>query len=226
MKWQNNEVIIKKSSRKKTMNIVVERNGCLSVLVPEQVQEKEILDVLNFKEYEITKKIIKWQEANENKVVRRYVNGQSFMYLGKNYSLHFIENQRSKLLLKGGKFLMSSNSDNPRQEFINFYKKQAKIKIIERFELYKNSVNVKPQKVDIRDIQNRWGSCTTKNEIFYHWKCIMAPINVIDYLIVHELCHLEHSDHSREFWHKVSSILPDYEAAKTWLTTNGVKLTI
>lgn len=226
MKWQDNEVTIKKSSRKKTMNIVVERNGSLSVLVPEQTQEQEILDVLNLKEYEITKKIIQWKETQANRVVRRYMSGQSFMYLGKNYSLHFIDNQRNKLYLKNGKFLMKSDIDNPRQEFINFYKKQAKIKIIERYQLYKNLVNKEPRKIEIRDIQNRWGSCTPKNEIYYHWKCIMAPINIIDYLIVHELCHLEHSDHSREFWNKVSSILPDYERSKNWLKINGIKMEI
>ena len=80
--------------------------------------------------------------------------------------------------------------------------------------------------MDVRDIQNRWGSCTRNKEIYYHWKCIMAPPKVLDYLIVHELVHLECPNHSREFWDKVGVLLPDYENSKDWLTQNGIRLDI
>ena len=226
MKWHDNEVTIKKSSRKKTMNIVIERDGNLTVLVPEKADEQTIIKILDSKEYDITQKLLLWQETHKNKVVRRYVDGQSFLYLGKNYCLEFVENQRTHLLLKDGKFLMSTNVDNPRQAFINLYKKQAKVKIKERFEHFKSLLNLKPSGIEVRDIQNRWGSCTPKREIFYHWKCIMAPPKVLDYLIVHELVHLEYPNHSREFWNKVGILLPDYENSKEWLTENGIKLDI
>lgn len=131
MKWHNEDIVIKRTNRRKTMAIVVERNGSLSVLAPEQLEEDKITDILNKKEYEITKKIIQWQESHQNKVVRRFIDGQSFMYLGRNYCLQFVDNQRTHLLLKNGKFLMSANVNNPRQAFVNFYKKQAKIKIKE-----------------------------------------------------------------------------------------------
>lgn len=226
MKWHNKDVIVKKTNRKKTMNIVIERDGSLAVLVPEQLEEENIIDILNKKEYAITKKIIKWEAAHKNKVVRRYIDGQSFMYLGKNYCLQFNENQKTHLLLKNGKFLMSSNVDNPRNAFISYYKRQAKVKLKERFDYYKTLLNIKPNKMDIRDIQNGWGSCTPNKEIFYHWKCVMAPLKVIDYLVVHELVHLEYPNHSREFWGKVALILPDYKNSKTWLLENGIKLDI
>lgn len=177
-----------------------------------------ILAAVRYKVY-IEKELI-------HKVIRRYVDGQSFMYLGKNYCLQFVENQRINLLLKNGKFLMSSNVDNPRLAFINYYKKQAKIKLKERFDYYKTLLNITPNGMDIRDIQNRWGSCTPNREIFYHWKCIMDPLKVIDYLVVHELVHLVHPNHSREFWGKVALVLPDYETSKTWLAENGIKLDI
>lgn len=226
MKWHNEDVIVKKTNRKKTMNIVVERNGSLCVLAPEKLEEEKILDILDKKEYEITKKIIQWKESHQNKVVRRFIDGQSFMYLGKNYCLQFVENQRIHLLFRNGKFLMSSNVDNPRQAFVNFYKKQAKIKIKERFNYFKSLLNLKPTGMDVRDIQNRWGSCTPNKEIYYHWKCIMAPPKVLDYLIVHELVHIEYPNHSREFWDKVGILLPDYENSKDWLTQNGIRLDI
>lgn len=226
MKWHNEDVTIKKTGRKKTMNIVIERDGNLCVLVPENLEEEDILNILNKKEYEITKKIILWNESHRNKVVRRYIDGQSFMYLGKNYCLQFVKNQNSNILLKNGRFLMNSNVKNPRQTFINYYKTQAEIKIKERFDYYKSFLNLPLAKMDIRDIQNRWGSCTPRGEIFYHWKCIMAPIKVLDYIIVHELVHLIYPNHSREFWDKVGSILPDYENSKDWLLKNGIRLDV
>ena len=226
MKWHNKDISIKKTSRKKTMNIVVERNGSICVFVPENFDEKQIIDILDKKEYEITKKIIQWEETHQNKLVRRFIDGQSFMYLGKNYCLQFMDNQKNHLLLKNGKFLMSSNVDNPRKAFVNFYKKQAKIKIKERFNYYKSLLNSSSANMDIRDIQNRWGSCTPNKEIYYHWKCIMAPLKVLDYLVVHELVHLEIPNHSREFWDKISVLLPDYENSRDWLSLYGINLDV
>ena len=77
--------------------------------------------------------------------------------------------------------------------------------------------------VQIREMATRWGSCTPLGNIFFNWRCVMTPLFVLDYLIVHELIHLEYPDHSRDFWSRVSEILPEYGLAKDWLTNNGVR---
>lgn len=220
------DIDVIRTSRKKTMHIVIERDGTVSVQVPIDMEEERILAILKTKEYEIHKKLTYWRELNEQQIERRFISGQSFMYLGKNYNLQIIENQKINLILKNGKFLLSSKTSNPRTAFVKFYKQQANLKISERLVLYKNVVKQFPELIAIRELPTRWASCTPEGNIFFNWKCVMAPIVVLDYLIIHELVHLEHHNHSRAFWDKVSNICPNYQEYETWLKRNGVRMTI
>ena len=220
------EISVIRSARRKTMHIVIERDGTVSVQVPEDMIEESILSVLKTKEYEIHKKISYWRELNEQHIERQFISGQSFMYLGKNYNLHIVEGQKRNLLLKDGKFLLSNKATDPREAFVKFYKQQALLKITERLEIYKSIVSHSPQKIAIRELPTRWASCTPDRNIFFNWKCVMAPIAVLDYLIIHELVHLEHPNHSRAFWDKVSTVCPNYKEYETWLKRNGVRMSI
>jgi hypothetical protein len=208
------------------MHIVIERDGTVSVQVPEKLEDERILEILHTKEYEIHKKLLYWKELNKEQIERQYVSGQSFMYLGKNYNLHIVENQKRNLVFKDSKFLLSDKAINPRDAFVQFYKKQAKLKIAERISIYQKAVRKLPGKVEIRELPTRWASCTPDGNIYFNWRCVMAPMAVFDYLIIHELVHLEHPNHSRAFWDKVSAVCPNYLEYETWLKRNGVKMTI
>jgi predicted metal-dependent hydrolase len=188
--------------------------------------EERILSILKSKEYEIHKKLLYWKELNKEQIERQYVSGQSFLYLGKNYNLQLVEGQKRNLIFKGGKFLLSDKAVSPRGAFVKFYKEQAKIKITERLLLHQNPGNKMPGKVEIRELPTRWASCTPTGNIYFNWKCVMAPMVVLDYLIIHELVHLEHPNHSRAFWDKVSILCPNYQQQETWLKRNGVRMTI
>jgi len=220
------EIKLIRSPRRKTLHIVIERDGSVSVQAPDNVEEERVMSLLQAKEYEINKKLLYWKELNRERIERQFVSGQSFMYLGKNYNLHIMEGQKRNLILKDGKFLLSSNVLLPRDVFVNFYKRQAKIKISERLALFQDSVQKAPQKVGIRELPTRWASCTPEGNLYFNWKCVMAPIVVLDYLIIHELVHLEYHNHSREFWAKVSTVCPRYLEHETWLKRNGVRMTI
>lgn len=222
MKWHNENVTIKKTNRKKTMDIVVERNGTLCVLVPKKLNEERILDILNKKEYDITKKVIQWKESHQNRIVRRFIDGQSFMYLGKNYCLHFVDTPNVPLSLQNGRFVMDSRINNPRQVFVDFYKKQARMVIQKRFCYFANMLDVKPIDMQIRDIRSRWGSCTPNKRIFYHWKTVMLPPKILDYIVLHELMHIKYPRHSRQFWNEMANVLPDYMNAIDWLKIQGI----
>lgn len=220
------DINVIRSARKKTMHIVIERDGTVSVQVPENIEDERILEILQTKEYEIHKKILYWKELNKEQIKRQYVSGQSFMYLGKNYNLHIVENQKRNLIFKDGKFLLSDKAIDPRDSFVQFYKKQAKLKIAERISIYQKAVIKLPGKVEIRELPTRWASCTPDGNIYFNWKCVMAPIAVLDYLIIHELVHLEHPNHSRAFWDKVSAVCPSFQEYEAWLKRNGVRMTI
>eukprot|EP00831_Metopus_contortus_P005866 TRINITY_DN12210_c0_g1_i4.p3 TRINITY_DN12210_c0_g1~~TRINITY_DN12210_c0_g1_i4.p3 ORF type:complete len:123 (+),score=27.65 TRINITY_DN12210_c0_g1_i4:169-537(+) len=81
-----------------------------------------------------------------------------------------------------------------------------------------------PTDIRIKEQKKRWGSCTSKNELLFNWRCIMAKSNALDYIVVHEMCHMYHKDHSKEFWELVASVLPDFEVRKEWLRNYGVRM--
>lgn len=219
-------IAVIRTTRKKTMHIVIERDGTVIVQVPADMKEERILAILKTKEYEIHKKLLYWKELNKEHIERQYISGQSFLYLEKNYNLHVIEGQKQPLVFKNGKFLLSDQTVNPGEAFVKFYKKQARLKIGERLLIYQKAVNKIPGKINIRELPTRWASCTPAGNIYFNWKCVMAPVAVLDYLIIHELVHLELPNHSRAFWDKVSTICPRYQEHETWLKRNGVRMTI
>lgn len=223
MIWRDFPIAVHRTFRKKTMSIVIERDGSLAVQIPHSMPDDQIINILNQKEYEIFQKRARWQEANREYVSRQYLSGQSFLYLGKSYLLSVVHGQRRHLIFRNSTFYLSSDAPNPKMDFIRFYRRQAKIKIAERLEFLRQKISRMPNKVQIKEMPTRWGSCTPQGNVYFNWRCVMTPIFVLDYLIVHEITHLEYQDHSREFWLRVSEILPDYTCAKDWLKTNGVR---
>ena len=79
-------------------------------------------------------------------------------------------------------------------------------------------------RITIREQKTRWGSCSSKGNLNFNWKLILAPPEVLDYVVVHELCHLKKMNHSKAFWDEVGKVMPEYETYKLWLKENGWKL--
>ena len=92
-----------------------------------------------------------------------------------------------------------------------FYVQKSKLVTKERTEIYQKLLGVTPRSIKIDKMPNRWGSCNTKKEITYNYLIVMLPMELIDYIVVHELCHIYHMNHDRSFWRKIGSILPDYK---------------
>jgi predicted metal-dependent hydrolase len=221
------DIEIKRSNRTKTLSINIERDGSVNVIVPSDLEESKIMEIVKSKEYEIHKQITKNKELNKERIDRKFVPGQSFLYLGKSYNLHIDEKQDEPLKLRNGKFILASKSIEKAEEvFIKFYKKMGKPILEKRVTFFKEFIKEKPNELKIVDLKTRWASCTPSGNLNFHWKCFMAPISVLDYLIVHELVHLKHLNHSRQFWDEVSIIIPDYKIHEEWLRKNGVKMTL
>lgn len=73
-------------------------------------------------------------------------------------------------------------------------------------------------------LKSKWGSCSRTNQLRFNWRIVMAKTSIIDYVIVHELCHLVHKNHSKEYWNLLRTMMPDYEKKKEWLRVNGKML--
>ena len=101
-----------------------------------------------------------------------------------------------------------------------YLKDQAHNIILPKVEYYAQLTQLKPTAIKIRQYRARWGSCNSRGELSFNYLLMMLPIDVIDYVIVHELCHLQHLNHSKDFWQLVTNFYPDYEAAKQWIKSN------
>ena len=144
---------------------------------------------------------------------KEFVNGEEFFYMGKIHRLEF-ENRKGLGLR------------DRREKVIKWYKGQAFQKITERANYFSNLTGWKFKSIRITKAESRWGSCSPKGSINFSWKLIMTPLDVIDYVIVHELAHIPEKNHSYRFWNKVSSVLPDYKERRKWLRENSAKFKV
>src|SRR5260221_4500644 len=139
MKLEDLDITIEKSDRRKTVSIFIERNGSVKVLAPATANDKKVETAVKSKEYQIFSKIAKWKELNQGKVNRKFVSGQSFLYLGRNYRLKLTENQDVPLKISGGFFHLDKKYlPKADKVFKDFYRDKALTKIQERLKLIEN----------------------------------------------------------------------------------------
>ena len=212
-----------KRSRRKTLSIYLERDGSISVLAPAHFTDDEIHAIVSRKNFQLYKYLAEREELNATRSLREIVSGESFPYLGRNYRLQFVEEQPVPLLLKEGYFcLKRADKDNAPAIFKEFYRTKGLPRITKRVRHFKELMGVEIGQIRVMDLQHRWASCsTTTSDLNFHWKCLMGPLSILDYIIVHEMAHLKFDNHSDAFWNEVDKIMPDYRERKSWLRFNG-----
>jgi predicted metal-dependent hydrolase len=215
---------------RRTTDIVIERNGLIVVHPPMDYTPEQVDAVVESKRMWIYRNLADWRDLNTTAVVREWVNGETFLYLGCAYRLSLVAEQDCDLKLKEGRFCLSrklidiGSAEAAKKAFETYYSDKGLLRINERVKYFAAKVGVTPKSVKIRDMGYRWASCNKNNELSFHWKCMMAPPKIIDYIIVHELCHIHHLNHSDAFWNEVDKIMPDYRERKEWLRQNGANL--
>jgi len=135
------------------------------------------------------------------------------------------------LILKNGRFLLRRSiaemgDDAAREAFRDFYIRKGQEKLARRVMGLTAKVGVTVKEVRVRDLGYRWASCNVHGKLAFHWKCIMAPFRIIDYIVAHELCHLHHRDHTQAFWNEIDKVMPDYQERKAWLRENGASMNL
>jgi predicted metal-dependent hydrolase len=132
--------------------------------------------------------------------------------------------------LKDGRFCLQriridqDGTSAAQKAFEEFYTAKGEKRIRERVAYFSPKVGVRPSGTAVKELGFRWASCTKENALNFHWKCMMAPPKIIDYMVVHELCHLRLRNHSNAFWNEVDKIMPDYRERKIWLKKHGAGL--
>ncbi|HLR35929.1 MAG TPA: SprT family zinc-dependent metalloprotease [Tissierellales bacterium] len=217
---------------RKTLEIGIEPPDNIRVRAPKYLTDKEVLKIVKSKGKWITQKLFELKDVEYIKREKEYVNGESFMYLGRNYSLEIIENSdinKPKVKLYQSKFYIETNTKDEsklKEAMELWYREKTLEKIMEKIEYFQPYFNVEPNSIKVKEQKKRWGSCNSNRDLMFNWRCSMAPSNVLDYIVVHEMCHMVHLNHSKNFWALVESIIPDYRKRKEWLKNHGIRMNL
>lgn len=212
---------------RRTFSIQIEPPDRILVISPIGLSIEVIKDKVWEKGNWILKKLQEFSDIGYRDQDRKFITGEPLMYLGKNYPLKIIKNKRKipKVFFLNDKFYLEAqdpDQDRMRRAMEKWYRKEATRVIEGRIDHYTHKLGKGPKTFKVKQQKRRWGSCTSRGDIYFNWRIIMAPPGVVDYLVVHELCHLVYSDHSRRFWQKVGSVLGDYKERRKWLRKYGI----
>ena len=210
-------------SKRKTLALIVKPDGSLIVRAPLRTPERSIKEFIEDHAEWIQKKQAEML-ATPAPAPRLYSPGEIFMYLGCAYPLEIVKGQKQPLLLKGGFKLAESSKSNAALTFERWYRAQAKQILEQRVSLYARQYDLQYKKISITSARTRWGSCSANGSLNFSWRLILTPMEVVDYVVVHELAHTVFHNHSRRFWKRVEKMMPEYKERRTWLRKNGQQL--
>lgn len=226
----NLPIEVVRTNRRKTASIKIVE-GQIQVVVPQSLSRKGIQEVIRKNTSWIRKKLL-FQSQNPPVKPKEYVSGESFSYLGRNYRLKLTENDSGEVKLTGGQLVLGVNQyllETERDPFVRsqlerWYINHAEQRLREKTVRYAKIIGVEPKSIKVKSYKSRWGSCSVRGEISYNWKIIIAPHHIVDYVIVHELSHIHHHNHSSDFWKCVERVVPDFKECREWLRLNGGRL--
>ncbi len=210
-----------KYSTRRTLNITVERDRKITVRAPEHLSLEKIDSIVQSKKQWIKEKIHHAQKYPETPVVKKFVSGETLMYLGKNYQLLVVDEDIEGIDFNQRFRISRKNQVRANGLFKTWYLEQALQKIEPLAKQYAKYLGVEYAELKTSEMKYRWGSCTPANNIIFNWRIIKAPMYVVNYLVAHELVHLIEDNHTPRFWNILSIQVPYYQKAKAWLKTNG-----
>ncbi len=218
-------VHIKRSSRRQTLAITI-RHGQIALLMPTACPLTLARRFIRKKRAWIKDKLSSMPRATPC----QFKPGETLLFLGRPCQLKFIDTQppitihkhHQTFLIYGQPHHMTPQA--VRTAFIVWFKHRADLFLLPRIQRFATQTGLTPRSVTLKTYRARWGSCRANGDIQLNWKLMMAPKHVIDYVLIHELCHLEHFNHAPAFWQLVARHAPQFETARHWLNTHGVSV--
>jgi predicted metal-dependent hydrolase len=212
-------------SKRKTLALIVKPDGSLVVRAPLRTPQRAIREFIE--------KNVQWIERKQAEArsalassSKHYLPGEMFLYLGDAYPLEVVQGQKKPLVLEESFRLGATTQEEAAQLFERWYRAQARKILSERVRLYASQYRFQYKGIKITSARTRWGSCSVTGSLNFSWRLVMAPMDVVDYVVVHELVHTVSHNHSKRFWKRVEAIIPDYKERKKWLRKNGQQLMV
>lgn len=214
---------LRRSTRRRTMQITVERTGDLILSAPPEVGLDRLRAFVNEKRFWIYTKLAEKDRLQRQAPPKAFVGGEGFLYLGRSYRLQWVDDQGLPLKLVNGRFALRRDAQaDAREHFIRWYSERARVWLLGPVADYQSRMEVAPAGVKVQDLGYRWGSCGKGDWLYFHWKTILLPARIAEYVVVHELAHLHEPHHTSAFWLRVERAMPDYAQRRTWLAEHGM----
>ena len=212
-------------SKRKTLAIIVKRDGSVTVRAPMRATNKSIREFIAQHTAWIEQKKAELQTLVVPQT-RQYLAGESILFLGEEYPLEVVKHQKQPLVLNGGFKLSEAASHRAKMVFERWYRQQAKKIIQDRVDFFVQQYGFQYQGLKITSARTRWGSCSARGALNFSWRLILAPLEQVDYVVVHELVHTIHHNHSQKFWKALEKVMPDFKTRKKWLKQHGQQLMV
>ena len=211
-------------SRRKTIAILIQKDGKVIVRAPLKTPERLINSFVESKSAWIKEKK---SLALQHVLIpaKKFINGEKFWLLGEQIPLRVVEGH-TPLTLQNEFLLSKLAQPDASACFEKWYKTRARKVLSERVIYYAKLNGFQYEKIRISSARTRWGSCSSRGTLSFTWRLVMAPLDVVDYVVIHELAHLKIKNHSVVFWNEVARLMPTYKARRDWLKKNGRYLTL
>jgi predicted metal-dependent hydrolase len=213
-------------SKRKTIQILVTYEGKLIVRAPLRTSQAKIKAAVASKEAWILDKQAQFKILYPPRPARNYRSGEEFLFLGQEYTLKIVTNQKEALVFQDGFSLSKSYQKQAPIVLENWYRHQARRYLTREVERLSLKYGFNNPKIRITSAQTRFGSCSSSGYLNFPWRLIMAPPEAIEYVVTHELAHFKVQGHSKKFWELVGELLPGYQKPKAWLKKYGYTLTL
>lgn len=212
-------------SKRKTVALEATEEGSLLIRAPLHLKPEDIEKIARNKRHWFQKQISR-MERNKHALKQAYAEGTTILWLGQPVPITY-QDGAQHLHLTNNQFVMPASAKAYAQEhFEVWFRHQAHQMLIPLAENFAKDMKVKYQKIRINTAKTRWGSCSAKGNINFSWRLMMAPLSAIEYVVIHELCHLKELSHSQKFWNLVKKWRPNYGESEAWLSENAWRCTL
>ncbi|OLS40987.1 M48 family metallopeptidase [Bacillus sp. MRMR6] len=221
-----------KYKNRTSFGITVDSYGNVEVQAPKGTSDSQVIQILETNWNLIQAKVKEMTDRLNGPQRKAYEHGERFLYLGRDYPIQFFQDEqieKDTVEFKGDELhiqVKQLEDERIKQALKRFYYKQCKALVEKSISNYQSSFNTKPRSIRISDSKTTWGTCDSRQQLTFNWKLAMAPLEVIKYVVVHEMCHMVHLNHDRSFWRLVGKIMPDYKEKEKWLAASSWKMTV
>lgn len=220
---------INRSHKRKTVAVTVYPSGNVILTAPPTASVERLDRVVHQKARWIAARLRLVRPFAELQPAKEFVSGDSFLYLGRQYRLRHLTG-REDVWLEGGRLVVRAPTshrarlDRVRALIVAWYRQHAEARLVERVTYWATRLGAPVPPVLVREQELRWGSCSPTGVVRFNWRIVQAPMRLVDYVVAHELLHLEHPDHTKAFWAALGAVLPDVDGRRAALRDFGCRV--